>query len=199
MNAKNPDHVRNRIVILDFDGTLYHNPTHDFSLDIPIDDILDAYTFFSELIFQTGKFVSKNAVFALITGRIWEQEQVVLHYLTLKGYRIDHAYFVQTERTAQMDETSFLIEYWTAKVKLINQLNLSDEFESIIIIDDDPIICSMLEKLNFEVYKAEISKDVLSQTLSITFTPPQKLLMSELQALLKNREEKKEKEVAVRM
>ena len=43
----------------------------------------------------------------------------------------------------------------------------------------------MLEKLNFSVYRAEITKDIPTQTLSITFNPPQKRLMSELQDLLK--------------
>ncbi len=64
-----------------------------------------------------------------------------------------------------------------------------------ILIDDDEIVCSMLEKLNIEVYRAELNKDIATQTLSISFNSPQRLLMSELQAILKPQQEQREQVV----
>ena len=96
-----------------------------------------------------------------------------------------------------MNLNSLIIKYWTIKLELINQLRLSREHKSIVVIDDDDILCSMLQKLNFEVYRAEITKNVPTQTHSVKFSPPQIHLMTELQLLLRNRhgEEKRAVEV----
>lgn len=152
MTTKTPDREKNRLIILDFDGTIYHNPTNNFSVDIPLDDILDVHSFFAEFIYQTGRIVLKETEFILITGRHETQKSLLMPYLKkLKGYKIDLVYFNQMEHSTMIDESSFLIMYWTAKVEIINQLRLSGEYKSIVVIDDD-IICSMLQKLNFEVY-----------------------------------------------
>ena len=84
-----------------------------------------------------------------------------------------------------------------AKVELINQLKLTNDYKSIIAVDDDEIICSMLEKLDFQVYRAKLTKDIPTQTLSITFNPPQKRLMSELQSLLKPPQEQSEQSIKI--
>lgn len=129
--------------------------------------------------YQTRTVILKDTEFILITGRHCDQKAVICYMLKLKGFKIAQAYFNQMERRTVIDENSFLLKYWTAKVKLINQLRLSNEYKSIKVIEDDSIICSMLEKLNFEVYKAQIQEDY-----SITFTPPQKRLMTDLQTIL---------------
>lgn len=120
----------------------------------------------------------------MFTGRRETQKPLIISYLQRKNYKFARFYFNQTSITSVLDESTFLIKYWTAKVGLVNQLRLTNDYKSIIVVDDDEIICSMLEKLNFRLYRAEITKDIPSQTLSITFNPPQKRLMSELQSLL---------------
>jgi hypothetical protein len=137
--------------------------------------------------------------FILATGRSYAQQPFILNLLEEKGFRIDQSFFSQMSSDKPMDETSFMIEYWTAKVRLINQLKLSNEFESITIIDDDGVICSMLEKLNFEVFRAEISRNRFSNALEISFNPPQKRLMTELQTTLKHQPylEKRRAEVEI--
>jgi hydroxymethylpyrimidine pyrophosphatase-like HAD family hydrolase len=188
---------KKHLIILDFDGTLYHNPDYNFSIDIALRDIVDAYVFFNEFALQTGKLVLKNTEFILATGRSYTQQPFILRLLEEKGYRIDQAFFSQMSSDTSMDETTFMIEYWTAKARLINQLKLSNEFETITIIDDDGVICSMLEKLNFEVFKAEISRNRFNNALTISFNPPQKRLMTELQTTLKHRPYFEKKKVDV--
>lgn len=68
MTTKTPDREKNNLIILDFDGTIYHNPTNNFSVDIPLDDTLDILSFFAEFIYQTGRIVLKETEFILITG-----------------------------------------------------------------------------------------------------------------------------------
>jgi hypothetical protein len=155
MNEKDQDHELKHLVILDFDGTIFFNSNHNFSIDIPLGDVIDAHSFFSELTYQTGRFIPKNAEFILITGRNQFQKHFIIELLKAKGYKIDQAFFSQTQRTEVMDESTFLIEYWTAKAKLINQLSKDNRYESIIVIDDDPIVCLMSERINLEVYQAE--------------------------------------------
>ena len=173
------------LIVIDFDKTIFYNPTNNFSIAIPLGDVLDADQFFSEFTYQTGNLIPKDAKFILITGRHCDQEAVISHMLELKGFKIDQAYFNQMDRKTVIDESSFLIKYWIAKVELINDLRLSNDYKSIIVLEDDPIICSMLEKLNFRAFKAQITKHDSAQTLSITFSPPQKRLMSGLQDSLK--------------
>ncbi|MBA7569903.1 hypothetical protein ES708_11645 [subsurface metagenome] len=119
--------------------------------------------------YQSGVLVSKDTEFALITERHQDQEKVVLYLLRAFGYKIDLFFFNQMERTSGISENEFLIRYWTEKVKLIDQIREDNDYSSVIVIDDDKIICSMLRKLNFEVYQAKITKQNLSQTLSISF------------------------------
>lgn len=38
MTTKTPDREKNSVKILDFDGIIYHNPTNNLSVDIPLDD-----------------------------------------------------------------------------------------------------------------------------------------------------------------
>lgn len=71
-------------------------------------------------------------------------------------------------------------------VKLINQLRLSNNYKSIVVINTDHIICSMLQKLNFETFHAEFARIIFTQTLFVIFHPPQKRLTTDFQALFKN-------------
>jgi len=183
MANQKQDQEKKNLVIIDFDGTIFYNPTNNFSLNMPLNHALDAYSFFNEFTFQTNKNLSNNAEIILVTGRHKDQETVIRDLLELKGYKFDQYFFNQMDRTTVIDEKSFLIKYWTAKVKLINEFRLNNEYKSIVIIDDDTIICSMLQKLNFEAYRVEINKESLTQTLSIAFNSPQKRLMTELQGI----------------
>jgi len=180
------------LILIDFDKTLFYNSFNNFSLNIPLDDIIDAHTFFSEFMYQTGILVSKRTKFILVTGRSESAKNLIIPYLQLKGYRFAEHYFNQMSSTSELDESTFMIKYWTAKAKLINQLKLSNEYKSVVVIDDDQVICSMLAKINIKVYRAEITKDILTQTLSVAFHHPQNLLMSELQAILKPHQEQME-------
>ncbi len=96
------------------------------------------------------------------------------------------------DRTTPIDENSFLIKYWTAKAKLINELRLSNRYKSITVIEDSDVICSMVKKLGFTVFKAQITKNKSNQSLSIKFSNPQARFMSELQTILKPQKERKE-------
>ena len=49
------DHNNKDLVILDFDGTIFYNPKEDFSIDIPLYNIIDANTFFNEFTFTPIK------------------------------------------------------------------------------------------------------------------------------------------------
>jgi len=193
MKSIRQDHKKEDLIILDFDGTLFYNALNDFSVNIPLDNILGADSFFSEFMYQTDKIVLKNTEVILITGRHESQKLLILTFLEHKGYNFDQTYFNQMSYNFAIDEKSFFITYWTEKVKLINQLRLSNEYKSIVVIDDDEVICSTLQKLNFEVYRVEITRDLLTQTLSISFSSPHKRLMTELQNILKPTQKQKER------
>lgn len=185
-------------MILDFDGTIFFNPSQNFSVDIPLDDILQAHYFFSEFIYQSGVLVSKDTEFVLITGRHQIQEDVILYLLRAFGYKIDRSYFNQTERTNRIGENAFLIKYWVEKVKFINQKREGIDCSSLIVIDDDNIICSMLRRLNFEVYQTKIIKQNLNQVLSISFNRLNSLLTTKFQNLFErpqNRDHRQKGEV----
>jgi len=119
----------------------------------------------------------------LITGRNKRQEGLILDLLRAFGYKIDRAYFNQMERTNEIGENNFLIRYWTEKVKLIDQIREENDYGSIVVIDNDSVICSMLRKLNFEVYQTKITKQYLNQTLSISFNRLNSLLTTKFQSL----------------
>lgn len=177
-----PAKEKKDLIILDFDGTIFYNDQKDFSTRMPFCDLLDAHTFFSEYTFQTGKQVNKNTEFILVTGRYRDQGLLITHLLELKNFKVKRAFFNQLEIDSFDDEESFLINYWNRKVEIIAQLKVSNEFKSIVILDDDATICSTLRNLNFEVYQAEITKDVTTHALSIVFNPLQTVLTSELPA-----------------
>jgi hypothetical protein len=96
------------------------------------------------------------------------------------------------DRTNPIDEISFLIKYWTAKAKLINELRLSNRYKSITVIEDSDIICSMLKILGFTVFKAQITKNNANQSLSIKFSHPQARFMTELNTILNPQSKEKE-------
>ena len=185
MTNQKQDQEKKDLIVLDFDGTILYNPHQDFSINIQLDHVLDAYTFFNEFMFQTNEIVLHNSEFVLITGRHQNQSEIITHLLKMRGYRIDQCFFNQMDRATPIDENSFLIKYWTAKAKLINELRLNDRYKSITVIEDNDIICSMLKKLGFTVFKAQITKNEANQSLSIKFSPPQARFMTELNTILK--------------
>ena len=198
MNANKPDQEKKKnLIVIDFDGTLLFSENHNFTIDIQLNHILDAYTFFNEFMFQTNEIVLNNSEFVLITGRNKNQREIIIPLLEMKGFRIDQAYFNQMERTTTIDENSFLIRYWTEKVKLINQLSLSNEYKSITVIEDDSIICSMLSKLGITAYKTQITKDNANQSLAVKFSPPQVRFMTKLNTILKSKNKAKENLVEI--
>lgn len=192
MTNQKQDQEKRNLIIVDFDDTIYYNSNKDFTLNIHLDQVLDAYTFFNEFMFQTNEIVFHNSEFVLITGRHQDQEEIITHILEMKGYRIDQSFFNQMDRATPIDENSFLIKYWTAKAKLISELRLSNRYKSITVIEDSDVICSMVKKLGFTVFKAQITKNKNNQSLSIKFSNPQARFMSELQTILKPQKEQKE-------
>ena len=92
-----------------------------------------------------------------------------------------------------MDESTFMIEYWNAKAKLINQLSKDGQYASVIVIDDDPIVCSMCERLKIEVYGAELLKHIPKQILAVKFRVNQS--MSELLIFLRNQQVRTKKTI----
>lgn len=192
MTNQKQDQEKKDLIVLDFDGTVFLNLRQNFSSNIPIEHLIDAYTFFNEFMFQTNEIVLNSSEFILITGRNQDQRELIIQLLEMKGFRIDQAYFNQIERTTTIDENSFLIKYWTAKAKLINELRLSNEYKSITVIEDSEIICSMLSKLGFTVYKTQITKNNANQSLTVKFNPPQVRFMSELETILKPQKVQKE-------
>ena len=144
------------LVILDFDGTIYNNQSKNFTIDIPIEHIIDAKKFFDELRYQTPISLTCTTEFILITGRPYSQKEAILYLLGLKGYHFQNSYFNTLDPQLKIEPNSFMIKYWEAKVSLINEIAQSGKFNSITVIDDDPIICSMLFTLGFTVYQAQI-------------------------------------------
>jgi len=187
MTITKPDQEKKDLVILDFDGTLFYNPESDFGFYIPINRVLDAYTFFSEFIFQTSKEILEDFEYILITGRNEAQEGVITHLLEVKGYRIDQSYFNQGKRTENIDEKTFMLKYWNGKIKLINEIKSSNRYNSIIIIEDDYVLCSALKKLGFTVFQAQITKNNSNQALEVKFSTPQTTSMTELDTILNTR------------
>ena len=191
MTNTKPDQEKKDLVILDFDGTLFYNPKNDFGFYTPINRVLDAYTFFCEFIIQTNQEVLEGFEYILITGRNETQESVIMHLLELKGYRIDQSFFNQGKRAKDIDEKTFMINYWNGKIKLINEIKSSNRYKSITIIDDDRVIYTALKKLGFKVFKAQITKNSSSEDLTIEFTTPQTRSMAELDAILNPRKYQK--------
>ncbi|TKJ18432.1 MAG: hypothetical protein CEE43_17950 [Promethearchaeota archaeon Loki_b32] len=153
------------LIILDFDSTIYHNPSQDFTININFNNILPANYFFSELAFQVPLFsainFAHNTKFLLLTGRPLRQKEIILELLSMKGYKIDLSVFSTYKYSIPKinsiyRENSFLIEYWAKKVEYINNLHNSNIFNSITIIDDDDVICTMLKNLKYTTIQAEI-------------------------------------------
>ena len=181
------DQEKRDLIILDFDGTLFLNPDNNFGFYTPINRVIEAYSFFNEFMFQTNERISENSECILITGRIEAQEGVITHLLELKGYQFDESFFNECEATKDIDEETFMTKYWNGKIKLINEIKSSNQYKSIVIIDDDDVLCSALKKLGFAVYKAQITKDSSNQSLTVKFSTPQEQSMIELDAILNPR------------
>lgn len=146
--------IKNAIV-LNFDGTLYWNPEEDFSMDICFHNIIDSESFFSEFFYQTRKNILSNPEIILVSGRLPHQKEAILSLLRQKGYNIAKSYFLpEISPSFQGDENSFLTHYWFWEVKILTQIRESKEYDSITVIYNDNIICSMLSELNFVVIKA---------------------------------------------
>ena len=181
------DKEKRDLIILDFDGTLFLNPNNNFGFHTPINRVIGAYTFFNEFMFQTNERILENSECILITGRIETQEGVITHLLELKGYQFDQSFFNEGEGTKDIDEDTFMMKYWNGKIKLINEIRSSKQYKSIVIIDDDDVLCSALNKLGFTVYKAQITKNNSNQALEVKFSTPQERSMTELDAILNPR------------
>ncbi len=149
------------LIVLDFDNTMYHNPSYDLSLDIKPYEMVRAKDFFFELFTQTQIPRVYNPYFVLITGRKEDQRGAILKSLKQKGYLINRAYFNPTDQSVflnnkgEIDTNKFLINYWCWKCMIINELWQSGRFSSITVIDDDSVICHMLTNLNITALKTE--------------------------------------------
>jgi len=174
---KNNSHKKDLIVI-DFDDTIYLNLLKNYTINIPTNHILPARKFFSQLqaqveLFSSYKFAHKTE-FILLTGRPSRQKRLVLSLLRQKGYTINEAYFSNynfnfPRLENPVGESDFLIKYWSAKVDLINKIRHSNNYNSITIIDDDIVICTMLKELKFTIIHAQLTS--FREELFIKFTP----------------------------
>jgi hypothetical protein len=148
-----------KALVLDFDGTLYFNVYEDFSMNIHIGNIFEAEWFFYDMVKQTDNKDLKNTDIILVTGRPAHQQELVLNLLKQKGYNISHSYFLPEVSPLHMfhnSESIYYTYYWFWKVRVIEEIRLSDRYSSITVIDDDQVICSILNKLSFPTFQAEI-------------------------------------------
>ena len=44
--------TKKTLIILDFDGTIFINLSQNVSIDVPLDEVLQAHSFFSEFMFR---------------------------------------------------------------------------------------------------------------------------------------------------
>ena len=169
---------KDNLIVLDFDSTIYHNPSQNFTININLNKVLPARYFFCELAYQVPLFSAYNFAhetqFLLLTGRPVEQREIILKILSMKGYKIDMASFSYyrysvPEINMIYNENDFLIEYWTQKAEYINNLHRSNKYKSITAIDDDEAICTILKKLDFTVIQAQIQR--IGIDLHIKFHP----------------------------
>ena len=161
--------------LIDVDSTVLHN--------------------LSEIIEYEASSYSQQPTFYFVLNpkteeieRLIDSPKVVLYLLRAFGYKIDLSYFNQMERSNEISGNEFLIKYWTEKVKLIDQIREQNDYSSIIVIDDDNVICSMLRKLDFEVYQTKITRRNLNQTLPISFTHLNSFLTTKSQSSFERRQ-----------
>jgi hypothetical protein len=107
---------------VDFYGTLYWNPSEDFSVNIDPNNTLEAEYFFSELANQTPFKDLEDTEIILVSGRPAHQKEVILYLLKRKGYTIIKSYFLGYNLGICDDENSFLNHYWFWKVNILNEI-----------------------------------------------------------------------------
>ena len=173
MEDKNPN--KKDIVFLDFDNTLYYNPEGTFTEDITLANIIAATDFFYEFATQVRAPSNLEPYFILATGRPESQKDLILDALHQKGYSFDKTFFSPFGRSSfpqynpNANPVLFYLNYWQWKMYLIDMYRIATAtyFRSLTVIDDDPVLCHMLNKLNVRTLKPDYK--TLDQNLYLVF------------------------------
>lgn len=176
--------VKDKMVfILDFDGSLFYNPSNTFSLHFDLHRIIDKTSFLEQFEDQTECPISDNAEYILITGRHISQKEIILKMLKFRGFTFSQSFFNTLDRAFRLSEEEFMLQYWFAKVKKIMDIYRSSKYSQVLVIDDDSIICQILSKLNIPVFKGDIMLDE-DKNLHVAFSLPTIVSMTEIQELV---------------
>ena len=160
---------KKNLIVLGFDNCLYYNAKRNFTLDIAFEDILESVQFFNELSFQVEllsnyDFDCDNTHFLLMSGRDSSQKDVILLYLHEKGFSIKESYFcnfdflLDPHVRINFDEDLYKIKYWAGKVELIHRISRSEKYNSIIVIESNDVVCTMLKELGITTIQPTITK-----------------------------------------
>jgi len=121
------------VLILDFDDTIYPNPTNNFSMNINSDDLL-----------RTHSFLNHQYDFTyLITGR-YNQKEYLKTLLTSVGYQVDTIIDNPIDLSRYQEKIAKIL-YRTWKVNVIFQIITRNAFELITIYDDKAEILNALK------------------------------------------------------
>jgi len=181
-------------IIIDFDNTLYYNPSHDFSSNIKEENILSEEYFFKRLctkfpeiqynhdyIFKRLYYLKYCEMFhcyydkitshILNTGRHISQQEKIITALERKGYTFDNVFFSTTDKelfpefNQNVNQYDFLTSHYIAKLSNINQIRKG--YKSIFLIDDDPFICHFAKLIRINAIKPILEQSILPNYLGI--------------------------------
>ncbi|MFX1458735.1 MAG: hypothetical protein ACFFBT_04645 [Promethearchaeota archaeon] len=155
-------------IVLDFDGTLFYNPSKNFSIDIAPHNIIDAKRFFSHLFLHTEITIDKNSDFVLITGRPERQKPFILELLRQKGYKFTQAYFRTLDTSlTPINEQAFLKYYREGKVNIISHIRERSHYDNIYVFEDDQELCYMLHQVGFKVFQVVLYSPLFKNAIEL--------------------------------
>jgi len=147
--------MKEKLIILDFDNTIYYNLYNDFSTEFDEDNVVSLSNFFNAFYLQHRITFNSNVPLALIIGRDHFQKTVILTLLRKKGYQFDMTYFYSFQEFWRYGFQG----YYKFKFSII--LRLALHFKEIWIFDDDPNICLLLALVpaNFHLFQVKLVGD----------------------------------------
>ncbi len=147
--------MKEKLIILDFDNTLYFNPFNDFSTDFEEDNVVSLSSFFNAFYLQHHIAFSANVPLVLITGRDYSQKEAILSLLEKKGFQFEMTYFYSFENFWNYGFQG----YYKFKFNII--FKLLPFYKEIWVFDDDPNICLPLALIPacFHVFRVRLFGD----------------------------------------
>lgn len=118
------------LYILDFDNTIYYNPSNDFSNKIDKDNIIPA----TEFGFIFNQYLFK---YYLITGRNPNQQDYIEHCLQDKGYSFDNIITFDIDNRDKLSYNEFMFQYIEWKYREAQKLICNNSYKAIYIFDDN--------------------------------------------------------------